>query len=220
MKAMLLAAGRGERMRPLTDTCPKPLLEFAGHSLIERLIEQLATAGIRELVINLAWLGDLLERRLGDGARWNVSIRYAHEPEGTLETAGGIRAALPLLGDQPFVALAADIRTDYPFAELTLPRERLAHLVMVTNPPHHPSGDFALADGLLAAHGQPRLTFSGIGVYRPEFFARLTPGRAPLAPLLIKAMASSTVSGEHYRGVWHDVGTPERLAALRASLER
>lgn len=220
MKIMLLAAGRGERMRPLTDTRPKALLEAGGKALIVRLIERLAAEDFLELVINHAHLGTMIESALGDGARLGVRIRYSHEPE-ALETAGGIAQALAVLGDAAFAAINADLHTDYPFARLrsVLPADALAHLVLVDNPPHHPSGDFALVERRVANAGPTMLTFSGIGVYRPELFAGVAPGtRAQLATLVRRAAADGRVSGEHFRGDWRDIGTPERLAALDAEL--
>ncbi len=215
---MILAAGRGERMRPLTDHTPKPLLAVAGRPLIVWHIERLAAAGIRELVINHAHLGAQIERALGDGARWQVNIRYSPEDK-ALETGGGIHRALPLLGDAPFLVLNGDVWTDLDLRRLRLDDGRLAHLVMVDNPSQHPRGDFHLAtDGLLCAHAEPRVTYSGIGVYDPALFADCSPGAFPLAPLLRHAMDAGLVSGEHYRGRWIDVGTPQRLAALARSL--
>ncbi|HEX7043519.1 MAG TPA: nucleotidyltransferase family protein [Burkholderiales bacterium] len=216
MKAMILAAGRGERMRPLTDTVPKPLLAVGGAALIEHLIRGLARAGFRDLVINHSYLGNAIEAALGDGGRYGVRIRYSPEPDGPLETGGGIRQALPLLGDA-FVVVNGDIWTDYPFERLARPPAGLAHLVLVDNPPHHPRGDFALRDGRLAPGG-PALTFAGIGVYRAELFAECAPGRFPLAPLLRRAMEQQAATAEHYRGAWFDIGTPERLRALAARL--
>jgi MurNAc alpha-1-phosphate uridylyltransferase len=222
MNVMLLAAGRGERMRPLTDATPKPLLEAGGQTLVARLIERLAVAGFGDLVINHAHLGHKIEAALGDGARLGVRIRYS--PEATaLETAGGIAQALPLLGPGPFAAINADLHTDFPFAALrtVLRGDDLAHLVLVDNPPHHPLGDFALADGRVRNAGAPTLTFSGIGVYDPALFAGITRGaKAQLAPLLRRAADAGRVSGAHFRGRWVDVGTPERLAALDAELRR
>jgi MurNAc alpha-1-phosphate uridylyltransferase len=220
MKAMLLAAGRGERMRPLTDATPKPLLEAGGRALVVRLIERLAQAGFTELVVNHAHLGHRIEAALGDGVRFGVRIRYS--PESTaLETAGGIAHALPLLGTEPFAAINADLHTDFPFASLrdALRGDDIAHLVLVDNPPHHPAGDFEFADGRVRNTGNRMLTFSGIGVYRSELFAGIAPGeKAQLAPLLRRAADAGRVSGEHFRGRWVDVGTPERLAALDAEL--
>jgi len=214
---MILAAGRGERMRPLTDHTPKPLLRAGGRALIEYHILGLAQAGIRQIIINHAHLGGQIEQALGDGGRYGVDIRYSPEGE-ALETGGGIFRALPWLGDGPFVVVNGDVWTDYPFARLPEPAG-LAHLVLVDNPPHHPAGDFVLAaDGRVNEAGGPRLTFSGIGVYRPGLFAGCTAGRFPLAPLLRGAMSAGRVSGEHYRGGWVDVGTPERLAELERRL--
>lgn len=213
MKAMLLAAGRGERMRPLTDATPKPLLRVGGRALIEHAIERLAAAGFRELVINHAHLGPQLVAQLGDGRALGVRIAWSEEPEGALETGGGIFQALPLLGER-FVVVNADLWTDYPFDRLQAVENRLAHLVLVGNPEHHPGGDFALRDGRVYADGAPRLTFSGIGLYHRDLFRHCTPGKFPLAPLLRAAMAEGQVSGEHYRGVWYDIGTPARLAEL------
>jgi MurNAc alpha-1-phosphate uridylyltransferase len=216
MKAMILAAGRGERMRPLTDHTPKPLLEIAGKPLVQYHIEALRSAGIRDLVINLAHLGEQLRARLGDGAQLDVRITYSQEPEGALETGGGIHQALPLLGATPFIVVNGDVWTDYPFARL---RARdldsdLARLVMVANPDQHPAGDFALRGERLQEQGQPRHTFSGIGLYRPELFAACAPGRFPLASLLRDAMRKGLVGGELYEGDWCDVGTPQRLREL------
>lgn len=224
MKAMILAAGRGERMRPLTDQCPKPLLPAGGKPLIQWHIEALGAAGITELVINHAHLGQCLEEALGDGHALGVNIAWSRE-ETALETAGGIRQALPLLGDAPFLVVNGDIHTDMDFAPLvrraaTLAKDGpLAHLVLVANPPHHPAGDFALAQGHVRASGSPRLTFSGIGLYHPALFAHLPAGQpSPLAPLLRDAMAQGRVSGEYHGGLWLDIGTPERLAELDARL--
>jgi len=213
---MILAAGRGERMRPLTDTVPKPLLRIGGAALIEYLIRGLARAGFRDLVINHSYLGDAIEAALGDGGRYGVRIRYSPEPGGPLETGGGIRQALPLLGDV-FLVVNGDIWTDYPFERLARSPAGMAHLVLVDNPPHHPHGDFALRDGRLVP-GEPALTFAGIGVYRAELFAECAPGRFPLAPLLRRAMEQQVATAEHYRGTWFDIGTPERLQALEARL--
>jgi len=214
MKAMLLAAGRGERMRPLTDTTPKPLLRIGGQSMIERHILALARAGITELVINHAHLGEQFVTALGDGHAHGVRIAWSAEPEGALETGGGIFNALPLLGDAPFLVVNADIWTDFPFAELPTEIDDLAHLVMVDNPAHHEGGDFSLTAGRLSQRGPAMLTFGGIGVYRPALFAGCSPGAFPLAPLLRQAMDAGRVSGEYYRGSWFDIGTPERLDAV------
>jgi N-acetyl-alpha-D-muramate 1-phosphate uridylyltransferase len=213
---MILAAGRGERMRPLTDSKPKSLLEVRGKALIVRLVETLVGAGLRDLVINHAHLGRMIETALGNGARFGARIRYSPEAE-ALETAGGIAKALPLLGDGAFIAVNGDIFCDFDFGVLArrTPGERLAHLVLVANPPHHPRGDFALDGAEVGTSGDRMWTFSGIGLYRPELFAGVAPGtKAQLAPLLRAAMAQKQVTGEVHRGIWHDVGTPERLSAL------
>ncbi len=214
MKAMILAAGRGERMRPLTDQTPKPLLEVGGKPLIQYHIEALVHAGFDELVINVAHLGEQIRARFGDGAEFSTRIHYSKEPEGALETGGGIFQALPLLGEGPFAVVNGDVWTDYPFERLRQVDLDLAHLVLVDNPPQHPDGDFALQGQAVRNTGQPRWTFSGIGLYRADLFAACAPGRFPLAPLLRAAMDAGKVSGEHYAGAWSDVGTPERLQAL------
>ncbi len=216
MKAMILAAGRGERMRPLTDAIPKVLLEVHGKPLIVWLIEALARSGIREIVINHAHLGHMIEAALGDGRRFAVAIRYSREAE-ALETAGGIARALPLLGDAPFLVVNGDLFCDFDFSTLigTALGQTLAHVVLVANPPHHPQGDFALNGTRVAEAGQSKLTFCGIGLYRPELFSSIRPGsKGQIAALLRAAMARGLVTGEVHRGVWHDVGTPERLSAL------
>ncbi|MDH1629088.1 N-acetylmuramate alpha-1-phosphate uridylyltransferase MurU [Pseudomonas mosselii] len=213
MKAMILAAGKGERMRPLTLHTPKPLVPAAGKPLIEYHLEALARAGIREVVINHAWLGQQVEDHLGDGSRFGLRIRYSPEGE-PLETGGGIFKALPLLGDAPFLLVNGDVWTDYDFAGLNAPLQGLAHLVLVDNPGHHGRGDFRLVDGQVSDGDDAAgtLTFSGISVLDPALFEGCQPGAFKLAPLLRKAMAEGRVSGEHYRGHWIDVGTLERLA--------
>lgn len=220
MKAMILAAGRGVRMRPLTDTTPKSLLAVGGKPLIVWQLEKLARAGFTETVINHAHLGHMIEAAIGDGSRYGLAIRYSPERE-ALETAGGIALALPLLGAEPFLVINADIYSDYDFsalARLEL-QDRLAHLVLVDNPPQHPRGDFALEAGRVREAGAPLLTFSGIGVYAPRLFGGIpAKAKVALAPLLRKAMAAGRVSGEHYRGRWHDIGTAERLQALDTEL--
>ncbi|MDR2882016.1 MAG: nucleotidyltransferase family protein [Azoarcus sp.] len=225
MKAMILAAGRGERMRPLTDHCPKPLLAAGGKPLIVRHIERLASAGINQLVINHAHLGNMLEAALGDGHAFGVHIRWSPEPPGALETAGGIRQAMQFLGENPFLVVNGDIFCEADFAPLTRiaarlsPTGDLAHLLLIDNPDHNPQGDFALIDGRVNADEEPRLTFSGIAAYHPALFDSLEAGKpARLAPVLRIAMGMNRVSGEHFRGRWVDVGTPERLAQLDASL--
>ena len=220
MKAMILAAGRGVRMRPLTDATPKSLLAAGGKPLIVWQLERLARAGFTEAVINHAHLGHMIEAALGNGSRFGVSIRYSPEPE-ALETAGGIAFALPLLGAEPFLVINADIYTDYDLAALTRVelQDGLAHLVLVDNPPQHPRGDFALEAGRVRETGKRMLTFSGIGVYAPRLFGGIPPSaKVPLAPILRKAMAADRVSGEHHRGRWHDIGTAERLQALDTEL--
>ncbi len=215
MKTLLLAAGRGERMRPLSDETPKALLNAGGRALIEYHLEALAQARWYDIVINLAHLGGQIRDTLGDGQRYGVRIVYSDEGARGLETGGGILNALPLLGPEPFLVVNSDIWTDYAFTDLPTKPSGLAHLVMVTNPTHHPQGDFVLERGKLFDKPEdPRLTFSGIGIYRPALFAECSPGAFPLAPLLRRAMAESQVSGEHYRGRWFDVGTPARLAEL------
>lgn len=214
MKAMLLAAGRGERMRPLTDETPKPLLEVGGKAIIVHLIEALVAKGFRELVINHAWQGAQIEQRLGDGRNFGASIEYSPEPDGALETGGGIRRALPLLGSDPFLAVNGDIWTDFSFGTLPDALDSLAHLVLVNNPEHHPGGDFTLAGTRVQDGEGKRLTFAGIGVYRPELFEEQPDERFALAPVLYDACRNGSVSGEHYTGEWWDVGSPERLESL------
>jgi N-acetyl-alpha-D-muramate 1-phosphate uridylyltransferase len=223
MKAMILAAGRGERLRPLTDHTPKPLIEAGGHSLLDWHLRALADAGFHEVVINLAWLGGHIRTAIGDGRAYGLAITYSDEGEQALETAGGIIHALPLLGDEPFAVINGDIWTDYPRTRLEPPAPgRLAHLVLVDNPPHNPGGDFGLEAGMVGSgdHTHPRFTFAGIGVYEPALFRNRPAGVTALAPVLREAMAAGRVSGEHYGGTWHDVGTQERLHALRACLDR
>lgn len=224
MLAMILAAGRGERMRPLTDHCPKPLLAVAGKPLIVRHIERLRSAGIRDIVINHAHLGHLIEAALGNGDALGVRLRYSPEVQ-ALETAGGIRQALPLLGDAPFIVVNGDIHCDFDLERLSEVGARLsatitlAHLVLVPNPQHHPEGDFDLATGRVRLTGGDRLTYSGIGVFHPALFARIEAGtRAALGPLLRENIALDRVSGERHDGYWLDVGTPERLADLERYL--
>jgi len=213
MKAMILAAGRGERMRPLTDHTPKPLLSVGGKRLIEYHLEALARAGFEEVVINHAHLGEQIEQALGDGRRYGLAIRYSAEGS-ALETGGGIFRALPLLGEAPFLVINGDIWCDYPYSRLRQQQVERAHLVLVDNPPQHPSGDFVLRDGRVHDSKGERLTFSGIGLYHPALFAGCEPGAFALAPLLRRAMATGAVSGEHYQGRWFDIGTPERLQQL------
>lgn len=228
MKAMILAAGRGERMRPLTDHTPKPLLPAGGKPLIVWQLERLARAGVRDVIVNHAHLGESIETALGTGERWGVSIRYSREAQ-ALESAGGIALALDHFGSEPFLVVNGDVFCDFDLSTLTpvatamrADPDRVAHLVLVDNPVHHTEGDFALRGTRVTPRtdGAPALTFSGIGLYLPSLFAAVTPGtKAKLAPLLREAMLSRTVSGEHHRGYWLDVGTPERLAELDARLQ-
>jgi MurNAc alpha-1-phosphate uridylyltransferase len=220
MRAMILAAGRGERMRPLTDSTPKVMLEAGGRPLIEWHLDKLRQAGVERVVINHAWLGEQIPRHLGDGARFGLEILYSAEQE-ALESAGGIANALPLIGEHPFMVVNGDVFTDLDFATLAPrvqqldPNQRSAHLVLIANPEHNPQGDFAMSGDLVQAEGVRRLTFSGIGAYHPALFAGLVRGeRARLAPLLRAAMGRDMVSGERYDGLWVDVGTPQRLADL------
>jgi len=212
MKAMVLAAGRGERLRPLTDRVPKPLLTIGGKPLIVRVIEQLVINGIHDLVINTSWLADSLEQRLGDGRELDANIVFSREPPGALGTAGGIVEALPLLGNAPFVVVNADVFTDYPFANLELQADMLAQLVLIDNPAHVPAGDFNLDGDTVVSVAPAPYTFSGIGLYHPSMFASLSRGERALGPLLHTAARQRCLGGEHYEGLWLDVGTPERLA--------
>jgi len=222
MRAMILAAGRGERLRPLTDTVPKPLFDIHGKSLIERHLEKLAQAGFREVIINLAHLGDMIRDTLGNGSNWGLNIHYSPEPPGALDTGGGIQQALPLLGESPFAIINGDIFSHYPLARLRAIKCDHAHLVLVPNPAHNPDGDFALQGGHVTPDaekvGQKRYTFSGISVYHPRFFTSAPGGRYSVVPMLYTAAALKHVTGEIYRGLWHDIGTPERLEALRDQL--
>ncbi|MCU7834443.1 MAG: nucleotidyltransferase family protein [gamma proteobacterium symbiont of Taylorina sp.] len=223
MKAMILAAGRGERMRPLTDNLPKPLLQVAGKSLIEYHIEALVKAGTTQLVVNHAWLGEKIEAHLGDGSQYGAAIIYSREDQ-ALETAGGIIKALDILGDEPFIVVNGDIYTDYSFDSLKYfvtsfkNNQQTAHLILVPNPPHHIKGDFYCQDNILSEQknnlkGQ-RFTFSGIACYKPEFFKNLPAGKQALGPLLRSAMSIQMVSGEIYEGLWCDIGTPQRLEEI------
>jgi len=218
MRAMILAAGRGERLRPLTDTTPKPLLEAGGKMLIEHHLDALAAAGFREIVINLSHLGGKIRDALGDGSGFGLNIHYSVEPPGALDTGGGIQQALPLLGDSPFAVINGDVFTAYPLARLRAIKCDHAHLVLVANPAYSPNGDFGLQGGYVSPDNQPRYTFRGISVYHPRFFASATPGRFSVVPMLMDAMSRRQVTGEIYTGAWHDIGTPERLEALRKIL--
>jgi MurNAc alpha-1-phosphate uridylyltransferase len=223
---MVLAAGRGERMRPLTDREPKPLLRVGGKRLIEYHLERLAEGGFREVVINTAWLGDMIPAALGTGGQYGLAITYSHERPEPLETGGGIFQALPLLGSAPFLLVNGDVWTDIDFGALRRdpPAGSLAHLVLVRNPPQHARGDFCFEEGstpgwLSEADGL-RHTYSGVGIYRPEFFAGCSPGKYPLLPLLRRAIAQRALSGELHEGRWYDIGTAERLASLDVELSR
>ena len=218
MRAMILAAGRGERLRPLTDTVPKPLMLLGRKSLIEYHLESLAAAGFREVVINQGHLGDQLPAALGDGSRWGVNIHWSDEQPEALETGGGIFKALPLLGTGPFLVVNGDVWTDFPFARLRAVKCDWAHLVMVPNPEHNPGGDFALLGARLREDGAAKWTFSGIGVYHPRLFEGCSPGKFSVVPLLRNAMREHLVTAELFRGTWDDIGTAERLEALQHSL--
>ena len=227
MKAMILAAGEGQRMRPLTLTTPKPLLCVHGTPLIVHHIQRLVAAGITDIIINTAYLGAQIHAALGDGRSFGASIRYSHEGATGLETAGGIRRALPLLGRNPFILVNADIYTDYDYRQLKTPSQTPAHLVLVNNPPQHPKGDFHLEYGLVrnlhatthSHHPAPTLTYSGIARLHPQLFHDIPPGKHPLAPILRHAADLGQISGEHYQGAWHDIGTPERLEALNQTTQ-
>jgi MurNAc alpha-1-phosphate uridylyltransferase len=211
---MILAAGRGERLRPLTDITPKPMLEVRGRPLIERHVISLARAGIARIVINLAWLGAQIRDYLGDGSRYGVAIAYSDEQPRALETAGGIFRALPLLAPGPFAVVNGDIYTDFPFESLEIGPDADAHLVLVPNPPQHPQGDFGIEHGLALAAAAGRFTFSGIAMYRQGFFAGCADGAFPLKPLLLRSITAKRCSAQLYGGFWEDVGTAERLHAL------
>lgn len=222
MRAMILAAGRGERMRPLTDLLPKPLLAVAGKPLIHYHLEALRAAAVQDIVINHAWLGHLLPQYLGSGEQFGLNISYSDEGAEGLETAGGIKKALPLLGNSPFIVVNGDVFCDYPYQHLTkkLLPDSLAHLVLVPNPPQHPKGDFGINDeGYAQSEATQSFTFSGIAVYRPEFFSAVAEGKQKLAPYLRQAMHQNKVTAELYQGVWHDIGTVQRLTELSAQLE-
>ncbi len=216
--AMILSAGRGERLRPLTDTTPKALLEVAGEPLIVHHLRALREAGVEDVIVNLSHLGEQIQDALGEGKEFGMRILYSPEPTPALETGGGIRQALPLLGPDPFWVVNADVCTDYRFAAPPLADGDDAHLVLVDNPAHHPEGDFHHEDGRIREQSGMRLTFSGIGFYRPRLFEAYAPGRFPLAPLLQAAIRDGRVSGEYYHGLWSDIGTVERLAEAQATL--
>jgi MurNAc alpha-1-phosphate uridylyltransferase len=220
-KAMILAAGRGERLRPLTDTIPKPLVSLAGKPLIVYHLEALVQAGIREVVINVAYQGKLIQETLGEGEKYGIRIYYSIEPEqGGLETGGGIFQALPLLGTEPFIVINSDIWTDYPLQQLFKPLKGLAHIILVDNPAHNREGDFGLVgDKILLPHDK-RFTFAGISVYHPAFFKDCQPGIFSVTPLLKKAIEQQQVSGEQYAGTWIDIGTLNRLKEAEDLLSR
>ncbi|HHZ69119.1 MAG TPA: nucleotidyltransferase family protein [Methylococcaceae bacterium] len=211
MKAMILAAGRGERLRPLTDKQPKPLLPIAGKPLIEYTIERLVSAGFQDLVINIAYLGTQIKDTLGNGHRFNAKISYSDEGSNPLETAGGIIHALPLLGNKPFIVINGDIATDFNFSTLKEKTIDLAHLILVPNPKHHPQGDFGIKDNLITENNSTRYTFSGIGLYHPKLFNHQPPGKSALKPLLQAGIQEKGISGELNHDFWLDIGTIERL---------
>ncbi|HET7174549.1 MAG TPA: nucleotidyltransferase family protein [Gammaproteobacteria bacterium] len=220
MKAMILAAGRGERLRPLTDTTPKPLLEVKGKPLVVHHLERLRDAGYTQIHINTSWLADKIQGALGDGGQYGVHIHYSYEGPEPLETGGGIFRLLPKLGREPFLVVNGDVFTDFPFETLKhrLKHDDLAHLVMVPNPLHHPEGDFHLTTtGHLHPQGEPKLTYSGIGVYKADFFKECRAGKFKLLPLMESAMAMEALSGEFYGGLWSDVGNPENIEVLKVT---
>jgi MurNAc alpha-1-phosphate uridylyltransferase len=218
MNAMILAAGRGERMRPLTDATPKPLLRIAGKPLIEYHVEALARAGIENLVINLAWQGERISGFLGDGSKYGLRIAYSDEGPEALETGGGVCKALPLLGAEPFWLVNGDIFSDFDYPSRRLAPGKLGHLLLVPNPDHNAAGDFCLDGDNVSESGGEAQTFSGISLLHPDLFADASPGKFPLAPLLVDAMQSGQITGEMFSGFWIDVGTPERLRDLKRRL--
>lgn len=215
MIAMILAAGRGERLRPLTDEVPKALVEVNGQSLLERHLETVRDAGIRSVIINLGWLGEKIVERIGSGKRYGIEVVYSPEGNNVLETGGGIHKALPMLGDEPFLVMNADIVTDMPIPDIELDADHLGHLVMVPTPDYRDCGDFELRDGLVRNDIAAMLTFSGVAIYRRELLDGCEAGRFPLAPILREAADAKRLSGALYKGMWADAGTPERLAAIR-----
>lgn len=217
MIAMILAAGRGERLRPITEHLPKALVEVRGRSLLERHLDRLAAAGVETVVINLGWHGEQIAERIGSGSDFGVNVIYSPEGDDILETGGGIRRALPVLGTEPFIVVNADVYTDMPLPGIDLATDSVGHLVLVPRPEQKPKGDFDLVAGLVRNADVPSLTFSGVAVYRPEFFADCEDGRFPLAPMLRAAADAGQLGGSLYEGMWEDVGTPDRLAALNRS---
>ena len=218
MIAMILAAGRGKRLKHVTETIPKPLVEVRGQSLIERHLERFCAAGITEVVINLGWLGDQIVERIGTGSQYGVSVAYSQEGGELLETGGGIFKALHLLGDDPFLVMNADIYTDFPVQEMSLDDAALGRLVLVPTPEYRENGDFNLEDGLIRNSDAPTLTYGGISMYRPEFFDGCEPGRFSIVPMMRSTADAGRMQGSFYDGLWADIGTQERLAALRQTV--
>ncbi len=216
MRAMILAAGHGERMRPLTDHIPKPLLKVGNKPLIQHQIEALRRAEVSDIIINIARLGEQIEQYLGDGRQFGVTLTYSNEGQTPLETAGGIIKVLDFFQGQAFIVANSDIYTDFDYTKLAIAPDEDAHLVLVPNPKHHPDGDFVLQDGRITTEGEPRFTFSGIGVYNPGLFKDMAQGHQKLAPLLISAASRGRVSGQLFKGYWNDVGTPQRLEQVNA----
>jgi len=214
MIVMILAAGRGERLRPITDVVPKCLVEVRGQSLLERHLEHVSKAGIKDVVINLGWLGDQIVERVGSGSEYGLNVLYSDEGDDVLETGGGIQKALPMLGNEPFLVLNADIFTEMPVQNITLRDSALGHLVLVPTPDYRAVGDFDLSGGFIRNGDTPALTFGGVAMYRPEFFAGCEAGRFSIVPLMLAAADAGRLQGSLYEGVWADVGTPERLAAI------
>ncbi len=220
MRAMILAAGRGDRLRPLTDEIPKPLIEVGGQSLLERHLDNVRSAGIKTVIINLGWLGDKIVERVGSGTRYGLEVIYSQEGDDILETGGGIHKALPMLGSEPFLVVNADIYTDMPVPDVSLEDERLGHLVMVPTPGYRDSGDFNVEAGLIRNGADAAHTFSGVAIYRPDFFDGCEAGRFSIAPMLREAADHGQLTGSLYEGLWADAGTPDRLAALKAAQPR
>tara|TARA_R110000868_G_scaffold90546_3_gene251228 strand:- start:2019 stop:2681 length:663 start_codon:yes stop_codon:yes gene_type:complete len=216
MRAMILAAGRGERMKTLTEATPKPLLRAGGHYLIEYMIESLKQAGVTDVVVNVAYRGEQIQTALGNGNRYGVHLEYSVEQE-RLETGGGIFKALPLLGREPFIVVSSDVVTDFPMSSLPLAMTGLAHLVLVPNPTFHPVGDFGLNQTLVDMSAKPAHTFANVGVYHPDLFKDCLPGHFPLNKLLFPAIHQGLVTGQYYQGRWFNIGTPEQLAAFENS---
>lgn len=210
----MLAAGRGERLRPLTDSMPKSLVEVQGQSLLERHLDNIRRAGIKDVVINLGWLGEQIVERVATGSRYGLSVSYSDEQDDILETGGGIHKALPMLGDKPFLVVNADVYTDMPIPDVSLSRRDMGHLVMVPSPSYREGGDFDVENGRIRNGESQQLTFSGVAVYRPEFFAGCEAGRFSIVPMLREAADDDLLQGSIYAGLWADVGTPERLADI------